>query len=145
MSTAENADAVAVTEGLFRLLPAPPGELPGIVLIGGWSPTSQRHHFPLASRCPYSGAADVEEVELPTTGRLLLWTAVESAPPGYHGPVPYGFGVVALDDIDLQVVTRLTEADPARLHEDDAVSLVADPLHTDEEGTSVLAWAFAPR
>ncbi len=51
----------------------------------------------------------------PTSGRLWLWTAVTSAPPGYAGPVPYGFGVVELDGVGLRVVGRLTESDPANL------------------------------
>jgi uncharacterized OB-fold protein len=103
-------------------------------LVGGFSPSSGRYHFPLASRCPYTGAGDVERVLLPDTGRLWLWTAVTSAPPGYDGPVPYGFGVVALDGIDLRVVGRLTERDPSKLHEGQAMFLVED----------LEVWAWAP-
>jgi uncharacterized OB-fold protein len=85
--------------------------------------------------CPYTGADDVEPAELPTTGRLWAWTAVTAAPPGYEGPVPYGFGVVELDGIGLRLVTRLTEPDPAALHEGQAMQFVED------DGVS---WAFAP-
>jgi uncharacterized OB-fold protein len=95
-------------------------------LVGGYSPTSGKHHFPPSPRCPYSGADDVERVPLPTTGRLWLWTAVTSAPPGYEGPVPFGYGIVLLDGVDLRVVGRLTEADPSRLHEGRAMRLVED-------------------
>ena len=108
-----------------------------MALVGGWSPTSGRHHFPLAERCPYSGADDVERVLLPTTGRLWLWTAVTAAPPGYDGPVPYGFGVVALDGIDLNVIGRLDETDPSNLREGMAARVVAE--HTGDVET----WAFA--
>jgi uncharacterized OB-fold protein len=106
----------------------------GPALIGGYSPTSGHHHFPLGPVCPYSGADDVEEVRLPTTGRLWLWTAVTAAPAGYEGPVPYGFGVVHLDGIDLRVITRLTEPDPAQLQE-------GQPMHLVPDG---VAWAFEP-
>ncbi|MBA2283068.1 MAG: OB-fold domain-containing protein [Acidimicrobiia bacterium] len=105
-----------------------------IALIGGWSATSGKHHFPRAEVCPYTGADDVERVLLPTTGRLWLWTAVTAAPPGYSGPVPYGLGVVALDGIDLLVAGRLTEADPAALAEGQPMVLVAD----------LDVWAWAP-
>ena len=98
----------------------------GIALVGGWSPSAGHHHFPLAELCPYTGADDIERVLLPTTGRLWLWTSVTTAPPGYDGPVPYGFGVVELDGIDLRVVGRLTEADPSALSEGQAMRLVAD-------------------
>ncbi len=110
-----------------------------VELVGGFSPSSGHHHFPLGPVCPYTGADDVEEVRLPTTGRLWLWTAVTHAPAGYDGPVPYGFGVVELDGVGLRVVSRLTEADPAALHEGQAVRLVAD-----EVSEGVVTWAFAP-
>ncbi len=72
-------------------------------LVGGFSATSGHHHFPLADVCPYTGADDVVAVDLPTTGRLWLWTVVTAAPPGYDGPVPYGLGIVRLDGVDLRV------------------------------------------
>jgi uncharacterized OB-fold protein len=57
--------------------------------------------------------------------------------------VPYGFGVVELVE-GLRVVTRLTEADPDRLRFGQPMRLVADPLHVDDDGATVLTWAFAP-
>ena len=66
-----------------------------------------------------------------------------SAPPGYPGPVPYGFGVVELDD-GLRVITRLTEARLDRLRPGLAVRLVLEPLFTDDEGRAVISYAFAP-
>jgi uncharacterized OB-fold protein len=98
----------------------------GGALVGGFSPSSGRYHFPIASLCPYTGADDVQSVLLPTTGRLWLWTSVTAAPPGYDGPVPFGYGVVILDGIDLRVVGRLTEPDPSALHEGQPMELVAD-------------------
>jgi uncharacterized OB-fold protein len=113
----------------------------GVALVGGWSPSSGRHHFPLAERCPYTGADDVERVLLPRTGRLWLWTAVTSAPAGYAGPVPYGFGVVVLDGIDLRVVGRLTEPDPAALAEGVAMAVVTESL-PGADGEPLEVWAF---
>jgi uncharacterized OB-fold protein len=105
-----------------------------ITLVGGYSPASGRHHFPLAELCPYSGAADVERVLLPTTGGLWLWTAVTSAPPGYDGPVPYGLGIVVLDGVDLRVAGRLTVAEPGALAEGEPMRVVPD----------LDVWAWAP-
>ncbi|MFO1537856.1 MAG: Zn-ribbon domain-containing OB-fold protein [Actinomycetota bacterium] len=127
-----------LTDGLFR--ERPDGS---IVLIGGVSPSSGRTHFPRLAACPYTGADDVEEVELPTTGTLWGWTAVTARPPGYDGELPFGFGVVELDD-GLRVVTRLTVADPAALEFGQPMRLVADRLQTDDDGTVVLTYAFAP-
>lgn len=82
-------------------------------------------------------------MELSASGRLWAWTAVTAAPPGYQGEVPYGFGVVELDD-GLRVVTRLTEADPARLVAGQAMHLVLVDLCDDHDGRRVLSYAFAP-
>jgi uncharacterized OB-fold protein len=110
-----------------------------VALIGGYSPTSGLYHFPLAAACPYTGADDVEEVRLSDVGRLWAWTAVTAAPPGYEGPVPYGFGIVELEAERLRIVTRLTVSDPSRLEAGLPMRLVADHLPGD-----LVAWSFAP-
>lgn len=125
-----------VAEGLFTV------DDGVLTLRGGWSPTSGLSHFPFSPACPWSGAQDVEPRPLPRTGRLLWWTAVTSPPPGYQGPVPYGFGVVELDD-GLRVVGRLTVAEPGLLRGGEAVEVVAEEL-PDGEGGDVVTWAFAP-
>jgi uncharacterized OB-fold protein len=85
----------------------------------------------------------VDPVELSPTGRLWAWTAVTSAPPGYRGPVPFGFGVVELPE-GLRVLTRLTEPDPTRLVEGQPMRLVVDQLHTEDDGAVVTVAAFTP-
>ena len=107
-------------------------------LIGGFSPTSGHHHFPLAPVCPYTGTDDVERVALPTTGTLWAWTAVTTPPPGYDGPVPYGFGVVELDGVGLRVVGRLTESEPSALREGQPMRVVAERVG------ELVVWAFTP-
>jgi len=125
-------------DGLFR--ERPDGS---IVLIGGYSPSSGRTHFPRLPACPYTGADDVEEVELPTQGTLWGWTGVTARPPGYDGEIPFGFGIVELTD-GLRVITRLTEPDPHALEFGQPMRLVADTLQTDDDGTAVITYAFAP-
>ena len=115
-----------------------------LTLLGGYSPSSGRHHFPRFAICPYTGADDVEAAPLADRARLWLWTAVTAAPPGYTGPVPFGFGVVELPE-GLRLVTRITEADPAALTLGMPMRLVADVVATDDDGTEVVAWAFTPQ
>lgn len=110
----------------------------GLSLVGGYSPTSGKYHFPLLDTCPYSGATDVERVLLSRDATLWAWTAVTAAPPGYDGTVPYGFGVVELVEERLRVITRLSEPDPAKLTFGQPMHCVADVLHDD-----VVTWAFA--
>jgi uncharacterized protein len=109
-----------------------------ISLIGGYSPTSAKYHFPALDTCPYSGATDVQRVALSRDATLWAWTAVTAAPPGYTGPVPYGFGVVELTHEQLRVITRLRESDPERLAFGRPMTLVADELPD-----GVVTWAFA--
>jgi uncharacterized protein len=126
----------AIADGLFEL-----HDDGTIALVGGYSPTSGRYHFPRLDTCPYSGATDIETVTLSTDATLWLWTAVTAAPPGYVGPVPFGFGVVELDHEQLRVITRLTESDPAQLTFGQRMRLVADTL-PGEDGDPVVTWAF---
>ncbi|HKA84608.1 MAG TPA: OB-fold domain-containing protein [Acidimicrobiales bacterium] len=78
-------------------------------------------------------------VSLPRTGSLWAWTAVTAAPPGYEGPVPYGFGVVELDGVGLRVVGRLTEPDPSALREGQPMVVTTETLPG-----GLVVWAFTP-
>jgi len=124
-----------IHDGLFEFDSDADGS---IALIGGYSPTRGKYHFPLLDTCPYSGARDVQRVALSRDATLWAWTAVTAAPPGYAGPVPYGFGVVELVHEQLRVITRLRESDPARLAFGQPLTLVADELPD-----GVVTWAFA--
>jgi uncharacterized OB-fold protein len=108
-------------------------------LIGGRCASCHRRHFPAAEWCPWCGAESPAEVQLSTHGVLWSWTAVSSPPPGYVGPVPFGFGVVELPDDGLRVVTRLTEPDPARLRAGQRMVFAVVALAPD-----LSTWAFAP-
>ena len=127
-----------IEPGLFRL-----GDDGSLTLIGGFSPTSGQYHFPLLDTCPYSGAADVEERALSGSGSLFGWTTVTLAPPGYLGTVPYGFGIVELEE-GLRVIGRVTETDIEALSHGQPMRTVADVLYTDDAGNDVVTWAFAP-
>jgi len=99
---------------------------------------------PAAPVCGACGAAEPTPVEVGAGGGTLFgWTAVTVAPPGYDGPVPYGFGIVELDE-GVRVLGRLTVADPAALAFGQRMVLVADPVTVDDDGTDLVVWAFAP-
>jgi uncharacterized OB-fold protein len=126
---------VAVRDGLFVV-----GEVPA--LIGGRCRECGRVCFPRADICPYCSHQVVDEIELSRSGTLWAWTTVTAPPPGYEGPVPYGFGVVELEE-GLRVITRLTEPDPAKLEAGQTMELVLEPVG-DRDGRRVLTYAFAP-
>jgi uncharacterized OB-fold protein len=112
-------------------------------LRAGACGTCHKSHFPLGPVCPYCGEDAPVESHVGPRARLKLFTAVQAKPPGYRGEVPYGFGVVELDG-GLEVITRLTETRLEQLHADLPMQLVLEPLFTDEDGTTVLTYAFAP-
>jgi len=126
-----------VRPGLFR------DDAAGAVLLGGFCAACERLHFPRGEVCPYCSAESCEERALGGRGRLWLYTAVATPPPGYRGSVPFGFGVVELDE-GLRVITRLSEADLGRLRPGLPMRLVVDEICVDEEGRGVLSYAFAP-
>jgi len=88
----------------------------------------------------------VEEVELGRTGGTLFgWTIVSSPPPGYAGPVPYGFGIVDLDE-GIRVLGRLTGFDPTDAEActfGQRMRCVAEAVPRDGEA-ALTVWAFAP-
>lgn len=127
-----------VHERLFRV------EGDGSVrLLGGRCTSCARPHFPRAEACPYCSAEACEPLPLGPRGKLWLHTAVLQPPPGYRGAVPFGFGVVDLDE-GLRVIGRLTESDPAALSAGQSMRLVAERLHTADDGAEVYTYAFAP-
>jgi uncharacterized protein len=108
-------------------------------LIGGECAACGRRHFPRAETCPWCGSRETIQVTLSNEGTLWAWTAVTAPPPGYEGEVPYGFGVVELPADGLQVITRITESDPALLSEGTSMRFTVVLL---TEGTTT--WAYAP-
>jgi uncharacterized OB-fold protein len=126
-----------ITDGLFTDGPEGPR------LVAGQCAACGQLHFPRGEVCPYCAADGCTERGVGPEGRLWLWTAVTARPPGYRGPLPFGFGVVELAG-GLRVVTRLTEARPDRLLAGLPMRLVLEPLHTDDDGRPVVSYAFRP-
>lgn len=127
---------VVIQPGLFTEPPEPR-------LVAGTCSHCREHHFPIADYCPYCSSDDIASSEVGATGTLYLHTIVNTAPPGYEGPVPYGFGLVDLPE-GLRVVSRLVAPDLEALRSGLPVRLVVEPLYRDEDGQDVLSWAYEP-
>jgi uncharacterized OB-fold protein len=112
-------------------------------LVAGYCGGCGHHHFPRLQNCPYCSCEDCSERLVGREGKLYLFTTVVNRPPGYRGEVPFGFGVVELPE-GLRVISRLTESDVSRLHFGQSAQLVVTPLHEDENGRSVVSYAFRP-
>jgi uncharacterized OB-fold protein len=68
-------------------------------LIAGTCPACAASTFPLSLYCPAcEDGAELEPSLLSPEGTIYTCTVVRHRPPGYHGPVPYGFGLVELPE-----------------------------------------------
>jgi len=112
-------------------------------LLGSRCSTCGRHHFPRADTCPYCRSTDVEPVLLSDQGTLWGFTAVTTAPPGYDGPVPFGFGVVELPE-GIRVITRIEESDPARLAFGMPVKLTTVVVREPPDENARATYSFVP-
>ena len=128
---------VPVRPGLFD---ADDGD---VVLLGARCRACGRPQFPRSATCPYCSSVDVEPVRLEGVGTLWGWTTVHTAPPGYEGPVPFGFGVVELS-AGLRVITRLETGDGEALTFGQPMRAELVALHVDDDGDTVVTYSFAP-
>ncbi len=111
-------------------------------LLGAHCTACDQYSFPRLAQCPYCGAEDVHAVELSERGTLWGWTTVTTAPPGYRGAVPYGFGIVELPE-GVRIVTRLAMPSEHWTF-GQPMTLGVVVLHTDDTGDAVTTWEFAP-
>lgn len=127
---------VPIEPGLFTESPSPR-------LLAGRCGACAGLHFPASDVCPYCADESVSVAEVGSTGVIYLHTVVNTPPPGYEGPVPYGFGLVDLPE-GLRVVSRLSAADLRTLASGAEVRLVVEPLFRDADGNDVVTWTYVP-
>ena len=118
-------------------------------LIGGRCEACGAITFPMQNSCPRCGRLEMSRRLLPRSGKLVSWTTQEFYPKEpYAGETeeafkPFGVGLVQLGD-EVRVEARLTESDPARLEFGMDMSLAVVPFRTEDDGTEVMVFAFAP-
>lgn len=102
--------------------------------------------FPRQDSCPRCGGASMATVALPREGRI--WSATvqhfQPKPPFRHDGdfLPFGVGYVDLGDVIVE--SRFTESSIDRLAIGTPVALTLFPAYTDDDGTQVLTFGFAP-
>jgi uncharacterized OB-fold protein len=128
---------VPVRTGLFEETDAG-----AVQLLGARCPSCGRYLFPRSELCPYCSSTDVEAVVLSDVGELWGWTVVQTAPPGYEGPVPFGFGIVELPE-GLRIITRL-ELSATDLDFGLPMRLSVAELHDNDDGETIVTYTFVP-
>jgi uncharacterized OB-fold protein len=131
---------VPVAEGLFTEEPQ---------LIGSRCTACGMVTFPAQDSCPRCASTDMAEHLLAQRGTLWAWTTQDFPPPsppfagaGGKAFVPFGIGYIDLGDV--KVESRLTEANPEKLHAGMEMELVVVPFRTDDDGNEVVTFAFRP-
>jgi uncharacterized protein len=138
-----NASQIPIAEGLVT------GPASAPQLIGGHCTACGGWHFPAQANCPHCAATTVERTPLSRRGSLWTWTVQTFPPPvpPYRGPVedfvPFGVGYVELPE-GLCVQGRLTVNDGAHLRIGMPMELTLEAWGTDEQGRSLMGYAFAP-
>jgi uncharacterized OB-fold protein len=93
--------------------------------------------------CARCGAVDFGPTSLATTGKVTSFTIVQRAAPGVK--VPFVSAVIGLDDgASVQANIVDTEPDPDHVSLGMAVKLTTYVAGTDDNGTEVVAFGFAP-
>ena len=111
-----------VAPGLFEL-----DDDGSITLIGGFSHVSGHHHFPLGPVCPFTrGRRRGAGAPSPGTGSCGRGPRSPTRRRATTARCPSASAWSSWTAIGLQVVTRLTETDPARLHDGQRMTLVTD-------------------
>ena len=106
------------------------------------------HYFPRPVSCRNPACEDKQlvEVELGRTGELYSWTVQHYRPPALFRVddwQPSAVGVVELPE-GLRVLAALTGAEPGAIDIGSPVQLTTMPLYVDEEGRTVVTYAYAP-
>ena len=128
---------VPIHPGLFTLPDDPRG--PG--LLAARCAACGKHHFPAGTTCPYCSGSECGVEAIGARGTLYLHTVVNARPPGYRGPLPYGFGIVELPE-GLRVVSRLAESRLEELRPGMPLALEIAPLFVNDAGDEVLSFAY---
>ena len=136
-----SANKVPIKEGLWITLES--GEPR---LLGSRCASCGEFYFPRKtnSGCVRCQEAVLDDVELGPLGHIDAFTAVLQPPAGgfYHGPVPFCYGLVDLDE-GIRVETHLGGSFDG-LKTGEGVKLVVDTLYTNQEGHQVQTFSFRP-
>jgi uncharacterized protein len=132
-----SGEQIPVRAGLFEAN----GDV--VTLLGARCRRCGRYQFPAGTTCSACAGDDVEPVRLSPAGTLWGWTTVHTAPPGYEGPVPFGFGVVELPE-GLRVITRLEATDVDALRFGMPMRADVAALHDNDDGDTVVTYTFVP-
>lgn len=111
-----------------------------VTLIGSHCTSCGENLFPERPVCSRCGKRTVEEARFRGPARLLSYTVVHQAPPGFPKPISVGYGTLP----DELVVLAPIEADADALHKGMELRLVEGVTSTNEDGTEFRSYRYRP-
>lgn len=103
-------------------------------------------YFPVksSSYCPHCYGSNLEDAAFGPTGTLAAFTTVHQPPAGgyYHGPMPFSYGLVDLDE-GVRVETHLG-GDVHAYRIGARMTLAIESFYVNEEGEDVQVFRFVP-
>lgn len=101
-------------------------------------------HFPPKKICKKCRSKDMEEVELPRSGKLLTFSIVRYPPEEFVEYAPYAVGVVELEN-GVRVLAQITDADVEELRTGIEVEMVVRKIKDlGERDIIVYGYKFRP-
>ena len=68
-------------------------------LIGSYCAKCERHFFPARTICPFCRReGKMEKYQFCGTGKVITWTIVRTAPPGFERQTPYIMAIIRLTE-----------------------------------------------
>lgn len=96
--------------------------------------------FPQRLICPACGSKEFETINLSGKGKILTYTIIHIAPPGFSDLVPYAIGIVELDE-GIRILSQIVDCDPSTLKIGDRV--ISQFRRIQEEGrTGMLMYGY---
>lgn len=96
--------------------------------------------FPGRLVCPACGHREFETIRLSGKGKLVTHTITRVAPEGYGDQVPYGVGIVEMEE-GVRVMAQITDCDPEKLKIGD--TLVTEFRRIKEQGkTGIIQYGY---
>ncbi len=100
--------------------------------------------FPGKSACPECGSRDFNMIKLSGKGKLLTHTIIRIAPDGFTDQVPYGIGIVQMDE-GPRIMAQITDCDPEELKTGDSLTFQFRKIREDgNTGIIMYAYKFVP-
>ena len=120
-----------------------PGPRDEINLLGQRCRDCGARAFPQRMSCVRCYGHNLDPIPLDRTGRVVTCAVVRQAPSGYHGPLPYVIGNVALDD-GVVVISQLVGKPIDEWRAGDAVAACAVRLPVAQGDSTLTVYGFRP-